>query len=68
MSRAEMPPLETDLRLAVLRPLLEKNAVNKAELTLAVSATAGDTMTQPACVVASCDWYLGLLKKLSASA
>ena len=37
MSRAEMPPLETDLRLAVLRPLLEKNAVNKAELTLALS-------------------------------
>jgi uncharacterized ferritin-like protein (DUF455 family) len=37
MSRAEMPPLETDLRLAVMRPLLEKNAVSKAELTLALS-------------------------------
>jgi uncharacterized ferritin-like protein (DUF455 family) len=36
MPRAEMPPSESDLRQAVLTPLLEKNAVRKAELTLAL--------------------------------
>ena len=36
MSRAETPPSKNDLRLAVLTPLLEKNAVLKAELTLAL--------------------------------
>ena len=38
MSSTEMPPVNTDLRLAVLRPLREKNAVLKAELTLGLSA------------------------------
>ena len=33
-----MPPFATDLRQAVLGPLLEKNAVRKAELTLALPA------------------------------
>jgi uncharacterized ferritin-like protein (DUF455 family) len=37
MPRAEMSPSESDLRQAVLTPLLEKNAVRKAELTLALS-------------------------------
>jgi uncharacterized ferritin-like protein (DUF455 family) len=36
MSRAEMPPVETDLRHAVLGPLLETNAVRKAERALAL--------------------------------
>ncbi len=36
MSRAKMPSLETDLRLAVLIPLREEQAVRKAELTLAL--------------------------------
>ena len=36
MPCAEMPPSESDLRQAVLTPLLEKNAVRKAELTLAL--------------------------------
>ena len=39
MPRAETPPIETDLRLAVLTPLREQNAVRKAELTLALSET-----------------------------
>ncbi len=38
MSSAETPPVNTDLRLAVLTPLREKNAVLKAELTLGLSA------------------------------
>jgi uncharacterized ferritin-like protein (DUF455 family) len=37
MSSAEMSPQEPDLRQAVLTPLLEKNAVRKAELTLGLS-------------------------------
>ncbi len=36
MQRPEMSPTASDLRLAVLTPLLEKNAVLKAELTLAL--------------------------------
>ena len=36
MSRAEMPPVETDLRHAVLGPLLETHAVRKAERALAL--------------------------------
>ena len=36
MSRAEMHPSSTDLRQAVLAPLLAQNAVQKAELTLAL--------------------------------
>jgi uncharacterized ferritin-like protein (DUF455 family) len=36
MSRAEMPPVETDLRHAVFGPLLETNAVRKAERALAL--------------------------------
>jgi uncharacterized ferritin-like protein (DUF455 family) len=39
MPRAETPTTETDLRLAVLTPLRETNAVRKAELTLALSET-----------------------------
>lgn len=38
MSRTEMPQLEPELRRAVLAPLLEKHAVRKAELTLALPA------------------------------
>jgi uncharacterized ferritin-like protein (DUF455 family) len=38
MSRAEMTPIDTDLRLAVLTPLRETNAVHKAELTLGLLA------------------------------
>jgi uncharacterized ferritin-like protein (DUF455 family) len=37
MTFVEMPPCETDLRQAVLGPLLEKNAVRKAALPLALS-------------------------------
>lgn len=38
MSCAEISPIETDLRLAVLGPLLENDAVRKAERTLALPA------------------------------
>ena len=38
MSRAETPPSSLDLREAVLGPLLAQNAVQKAELTLALNA------------------------------
>ena len=37
MSRAETPPSSLDLREAVLVPLLAQNAVQKAELTLALN-------------------------------
>ena len=39
MARPEMPPLETELRHAVLGPLRETNAVRKAERTLALAAS-----------------------------
>ncbi len=45
MPRSETPPIETDLRQAVLTPLREQNAVRKAELTLALSETS-DVATQ----------------------
>ena len=38
MASPEMPPLETELRQAVLGPLREINAVRKAERTLALAA------------------------------
>ncbi|NBQ07403.1 MAG: DUF455 family protein, partial [Betaproteobacteria bacterium] len=39
MPRSETSTTETNLRLAVLTPLRETNAVRKAELTLALSET-----------------------------
>ena len=39
MPRPEMPPLETELRQAVLGPLREINAVRKAERALALAAS-----------------------------
>jgi uncharacterized ferritin-like protein (DUF455 family) len=38
---SEMPPIASDLRQAVLTPLLEKNAVYKAELTLGLPESWG---------------------------